>query len=32
MKPYALLMDDNDVKNVYIYIKSINEKKEEAKK
>ncbi len=32
MKPYALLMDDNDVKNVYIHLKSINEKKEEAKK
>lgn len=27
MKPYALLMNDKDVKNVYIYLKSINQKK-----
>ncbi len=31
MKPYALLMNDNDVKNVYIYLKSINQNKEEVK-
>ncbi|AXH08704.1 hypothetical protein CP960_05065 [Malaciobacter halophilus] len=31
MKPYALLMNDKDVKNVYIYLKSINQKKEEEK-
>ncbi|QKF80926.1 c-type cytochrome [Halarcobacter ebronensis] len=31
MRPYALSMDSNDIKNVYVYLKSINEK-EEAKK
>lgn len=34
MKPYATLMSDQDVKNVYVYLRSINQKKkkEETKK
>ncbi len=26
MKPYATLMDSNDIKNVYVYLRSINQK------
>ncbi|RXK13353.1 hypothetical protein CP965_06010 [Halarcobacter mediterraneus] len=32
MKPYATLMDSNDIKNVYVYLQSINKKKEQEKK
>lgn len=30
MKPYATLMNDNDVKNVYVYLRSLKEKKEKT--
>lgn len=32
MKPYATLMTDQDVKNVYVYLRSINQKKKEESK
>lgn len=30
MKPYATLMNDNDIKNVYVYLRSLKEKKEKT--
>jgi len=32
MKPYATLMDSNDIKNVYVYLRSLKEKKEKTEK
>ncbi len=30
MKPYATLMNDKDIKNVYVYLRSLKEKKEKT--